>query len=119
MRILLFYLHYYIIFYGFYGFLSLCLPCRPWFVTPSGVEPSQASRGEWWRLFAILTDGGSLNKNTLDYENMFPPMESNHRKAMPGAGWGGDYFFTLASTQQYIRSRGTLSSAAYQSGSSS
>ena len=25
------------------------------------------------------------NKNTLDYD-VFPPMESNHRKAMPGAG---------------------------------
>lgn len=39
--------------------ISLCLPCRPWFhiVTPSGVDPSQASRGEWRRLFAILTDG--------------------------------------------------------------
>ena len=38
--------------------LFLCLPCRPWFhvVTPSGVDPSQASRGEWWRLFAILAD---------------------------------------------------------------
>ena len=46
-------------------------------------------------------------------------MESNHRKAVPGAGWGRGYFFTLDSTQQYIRSRGTLSSAAYQSGSSS
>ena len=68
MRILLFYLHYSVIFHRFHGFLSLCLPCRPWFVTPSGVDPSQASRGEWWRLFAILADGGSLNKNTLDYE---------------------------------------------------
>ena len=49
-------------------------------VTPSGVDPSQASRGEWWRLFAILTDGGSLNKNTLDYEivpadGVEPPFE--------------------------------------------
>ena len=51
----------------FHGFLSLCLPCRPWFhvVTPSGVEPSQASRGEWWRLFAILTDGGRAKTKIL------------------------------------------------------
>ena len=49
-------------------------------VTPSGVDPSQASRGECWRLFAILADGGSLNKNTLDYEivpadGVEPPFE--------------------------------------------
>ena len=34
-------------------------------VTPSGVDPSQASRGEWWRLFAILTDGGRAKTKIL------------------------------------------------------
>ena len=31
MRILLFSLHYYVIFHRFHGFISLCLPYRPWF----------------------------------------------------------------------------------------
>ena len=88
MRILLFSLHYYVIFHRFHGFLAPCLPCRPWFVTPSGVDPLQASRGEWWRLFAILADCGQPKKNTLDYENMFPPMESNHRLNRAGRGIG-------------------------------
>ena len=69
-------------------------------------------------LLAILTDRSSLKQKYLDYD-VFPPMESNHRKGRAGRGMGRGYFFTLDSTQQYIRSRGTLSSAAYQSGSSS
>lgn len=43
-----------------------CLPCRMsvHVVTPSGVEPSHASRGEWCAA-AILTDRQQLkNKNT-------------------------------------------------------
>ena len=30
----------------------------------------------------------SLKQKYLDYDYVFPPMESNHRKAMPGAGEG-------------------------------
>ncbi len=59
---------YFIIFFTFFchipqvhGFLCLSSVSSVVFhvVTPSGVDPSQASRGEWWRLFAILTDGKS------------------------------------------------------------
>ena len=83
MRILLFYLHYYVIFHRFHGFSASSVSSVSSVVrvvTPSGVDPSQASRGECWRLFAILADGVSLNKNTLDYEivpadGVEPPFE--------------------------------------------
>lgn len=38
-------------------------------------------------LLAILTDRSSRKQKYLDYD-VFPPMELNHRKAVPGAGWG-------------------------------
>ena len=79
MRILLFYLHYSVIFHRFHGFSASSVSSVVRVVTPSGVDPSQASRGEWCAA-AILTDGGSLNKNTLDYEivpagGVEPPFE--------------------------------------------
>ena len=45
---------------------------------------------------AILADRSSREQKYLDYDYVFPPMESNHRKAVPGTGWGrGDYSGSL------------------------
>ena len=33
---------------------------------------------------------------------MFPPMESNHRKAMPGAGWVGVIFQALYNKRNFF-----------------
>lgn len=56
---------FYVIFHRFHGFF-LCFPCCLLYllVTPSGVEPSHANRGEWCAA-AILTDRQQpKNKNT-------------------------------------------------------
>ena len=85
-------MHFYYFLYIFTSYFAdfsvfLRLPCRLLYlvVTPSGVEPSHAIRGEWCTA-AILTDRQQpKNKNTW-IMILFPPMVSNHRKAMPGAG---------------------------------
>ena len=42
----------------------------------------------WWALCCSLSSrtASSLKQKYLDYDYVFPPMESNHRKAVPGAG---------------------------------
>ena len=39
-------------------------------------------------LLAILADHSSQQKKYLDYDYVFPPMESNHRKGRAGRGMG-------------------------------
>lgn len=65
---------------------------------------------------AILTDRSSRKQKYLDYDvvpadGVEPPQRPCHARDVV---WG--YFLILDSTQQYIKSRGTLSSAAYQCG---
>ena len=69
--------------------LTLCRPFRS-----SNLVPRLAVVGGV--LLAILTDRSSLKQKYFRLWCMFPPMESNHRKAMPGAGWSrGDFSATL------------------------
>ena len=68
---------------------SYCRPSRS-----SNLVPRLAVVGGV--LLAILTDRSSLKQKYFRLWCMFPPMESNHRKAMPGAGWSrGDFSATL------------------------
>ena len=68
-------------------FCAICVICWPFVAHPGARTWCHAL--PWWAfsLLAILTDRSS-QKKYLDYDYMFPPMESNHRKAMPGTGWG-------------------------------
>ena len=44
----------------------------------------------WWAVCCWLSSrtAAASKQKYLDYD-VFPPMESNHRKAVPGAGWVG------------------------------
>lgn len=110
------------------NFLSLLRHLMTFFVAHPGARTWCHAFSHGGRcVVAILTDCHDRCKQKYLKMIMImqlPPMESNHRKGHAGHGREGRgnivfYFFRLASTQQYTRLRGSLSRAAYQSGSSS
>ena len=75
----------------FHGFNYLCNLCNllTTIVAHSGTR-TWCHALPWWALCCSLSSrtAAASKQKYLDYD-VFPPVESNHRKAMPGAGWVG------------------------------